>query len=96
MAAAGKTREQVVPARSRRSRWAAPWQLESVDALGRAAGPSASPDRQGFAAFGRVVQGMNVVRPFHAAPTDPAKGGECVRGQLLAEPVTIAAARRWP
>ena len=60
------------------------------------AGATRNPDRQGFAAFGRVLQGMDVVRRFHAAPTHPAKGGDCVRGQLLAEPVTIAAARRWP
>ena len=38
------------------------------------------PDGQGFAAFGRVVSGMDVVRRIHAAPAD---------GQSLTPPVTI-------
>jgi peptidyl-prolyl cis-trans isomerase A (cyclophilin A) len=29
-----------------------------------------NPDGQGFAAFGRVVKGMDVVRKIHAAPAD--------------------------
>jgi peptidyl-prolyl cis-trans isomerase A (cyclophilin A) len=28
-----------------------------------------NPDGQGFAAFGRVVRGMDVVKAIHAAPT---------------------------
>jgi len=39
-----------------------------------------NPDGQGFAAFGRVVSGMDVVRRIHAAPAD---------GQSLTPPVTI-------
>lgn len=55
-----------------------------------------NPDGLGFAAFGRVVSGMDVVRRIHAAPTDPAQGGEYVRDQLLAEPVAIRKAARQP
>jgi peptidyl-prolyl cis-trans isomerase A (cyclophilin A) len=44
-----------------------------------------NPDGQGFAAFGRVVKGMDVVRRIQAAPAD---------GQTLAPPVTIRSARR--
>jgi peptidyl-prolyl cis-trans isomerase A (cyclophilin A) len=39
-----------------------------------------NPDGQGFAAFGRVMQGMDVVRRIHAAPA---------RGQQLTPPVRI-------
>ncbi len=38
------------------------------------------PDGQGFAAFGRVVKGMDVVRRIHSQP---------VKGQALDPPVTI-------
>jgi peptidyl-prolyl cis-trans isomerase A (cyclophilin A) len=33
-------------------------------------GGKRNPDGQGFAAFGRVVRGMDVVRKMHAAPAD--------------------------
>ena len=45
--------------------------------------------RAGFAAFGRVVEGMEVVRAIFDAPTDPGKGEGWMKGQMLAEPVTI-------
>jgi peptidyl-prolyl cis-trans isomerase A (cyclophilin A) len=44
-----------------------------------------NPDGQGFAAFGRVVRGMDVIRRIHAAPAD---------GQTLAPPIPITRARR--
>ena len=43
-----------------------------------------NPDGQGFAAFGRVVGGMDVVRLLHSAPAD---------GQSLTPPVTIRKAQ---
>jgi len=43
-----------------------------------------NPDGQGFAAFGRVVKGMDVVRRIHAAPAD---------GQTLTPPIRIVKAR---
>jgi peptidyl-prolyl cis-trans isomerase A (cyclophilin A) len=46
-----------------------------------------NPDGQGFAAFGRVVEGMDVVRSIQAAPSD---------GQALTPPVMIRSARRLP
>lgn len=48
-------------------------------------GGQRNPDGQGFAAFGRVVKGMDVVRAIHAAP---------VKEQALTPPVRIASARR--
>jgi peptidyl-prolyl cis-trans isomerase A (cyclophilin A) len=50
--------------------------------------------RAGFAVFGHVVSGMDVVRQIFAAPTDPDKGEGFMKGQMLAQPVTILHARR--
>jgi peptidyl-prolyl cis-trans isomerase A (cyclophilin A) len=46
-----------------------------------------NPDGQGFAAFGRVVRGMDVVRRIQAAPA---------KGQTLDPPVSIRGAARLP
>ena len=58
------------------------------------ANPSAPGDNQGIAAFGQVVEGMDLVRSMLAAPTDPNKGEGVMKGQYLAAPVTIVTARR--
>ena len=48
----------------------------------------------GFAAFGRVVEGMDVVKTILAAPTDPDEGEGVMKGQFLARPIAILSARR--
>jgi peptidyl-prolyl cis-trans isomerase A (cyclophilin A) len=48
----------------------------------------------GFAAFGRVVEGMDVVRRILAAPTVPNAGSGAMRGQMITAPVRIVSARR--
>ncbi len=48
-------------------------------------GGKRNPDGQGFAAFGQVVRGMDVVRRIQASPAD---------GQRLTPPVTILSVRR--
>ena len=48
-------------------------------------GGARNPDGQGFAAFGRVIKGMDVVRKIQAAPAD---------AQKLTPPVKILSARR--
>lgn len=53
-------------------------------------------DVDGFAAFGRVVEGMDVVRQIMAAPTDPTAGEGVMRGQMIAAPVRIESGRRTP
>jgi peptidyl-prolyl cis-trans isomerase A (cyclophilin A) len=50
-------------------------------------------DKQGFAAFGRVVNGMDVVRNIHSVPVDRFLEGEgYFAGQMLKEPVRIVSA----
>ncbi len=58
------------------------------------AGPNAYGDRLGFAVFGRVVEGMEVVRRILAAPTSPTEGEGVMRGQMLAPKIRIVTARR--
>lgn len=53
-----------------------------------------NPTNPGFAAFGRVIEGMDVVKAILAAPVDPAKGAGPMKGQMLSEPVVIRTARR--
>jgi peptidyl-prolyl cis-trans isomerase A (cyclophilin A) len=53
-----------------------------------------NPDGQGFAAFGEVVEGMDVVRAIHALPSDGPTDEPYFRGQLITEPVAITGARR--
>ncbi len=50
----------------------------------------------GFAVFGRVTHGMNVVRRILRAPRSKDARNERMQGQMLAEPVTILTARRAP
>jgi peptidyl-prolyl cis-trans isomerase A (cyclophilin A) len=47
-----------------------------------------------FAAFGRVVEGMEVVKAIQAAPTSPTKGEGVMRGQMLDPVVKITKASR--
>ena len=42
----------------------------------------------------RSTEGMDVVRAIFDAPTDPDKGEGWMKGQMLAEPVTIIDVRR--
>ena len=66
------------------------------DQTGLDADPTSSdPNLQlGFAVFGYVVDGMDVVQAIHALPPDPEKGEGWMNGQLLAEPVEIVDMRR--
>jgi peptidyl-prolyl cis-trans isomerase A (cyclophilin A) len=63
--------------------------------VGDTPGLDAQPgDDPGFAAFGRVVEGMELVKSILAAPTHPDQGEGAMKGQFLAQPVTIITARR--
>lgn len=52
------------------------------------------PDKQGFAAFGRVVDGMDVVRRIHRSPSDAKSYSEYTKGQIIEKPVVINSVRR--
>jgi len=56
----------------------------------------ATRDDPGYAAFGRVVEGMNVVRRILAAETVPNAGRGAMRDQMIANPVKIVSASRLP
>ncbi len=54
------------------------------------------PTRDGFgyATFGRVVRGMEVLDEIHRLPTDAPAASEVVQGQILNDPVPIVSVRR--
>lgn len=58
------------------------------------ANPAAPGDNAGYAAFGQVVEGMEVVRAILAAPRGSAAPTLVMAGQILNPPVKIASARR--
>jgi len=57
-------------------------------------GEARNADMQGFAAFGMVVSGMDVVRKIQGLPADGPTDSDYTKGQILTEPVTIFAVRR--
>lgn len=52
-------------------------------------GGARNKDGQGFAAFGRVVEGMDVVRKIHEAPTLTNADDPYMKGQMIEKPVII-------
>jgi peptidyl-prolyl cis-trans isomerase A (cyclophilin A) len=67
--------------------------LPGLDAQPGASDPEAAA---GFAAFGHVVSGMDVVRKIYDAPLSPTKGEGVLKGQMLEPPVKIISIRRVP
>ena len=63
--------------------------MTSMDANSAAAG-----DNQGYAVFGHVVEGMDVIRKIIAAPRSPTLGEGVMKGQMLAPTIKIISARR--
>ena len=58
---------------------------------------SANPELQaGFAAFGQVSSGMDVVRKIYDVPLSPTAGQGVLKGQMIAKPVRILTVRRVP
>jgi peptidyl-prolyl cis-trans isomerase A (cyclophilin A) len=51
-------------------------------------------DEVGFAAFGHVVEGMDVVKKIYDSPLSATKGEGAMQGQMLDPPVTIIKAAR--
>jgi peptidyl-prolyl cis-trans isomerase A (cyclophilin A) len=57
-------------------------------------GVKRNPDGQGFAVFGQVVAGMDVVHAIHQQPADAPTDSAYVVGQILTTPVEIIAITR--
>jgi len=57
-------------------------------------GATRNPDGQGFAVFGRVVNGLDVVKAIHAQPAETPTESAYMAGQILEESVAIISIRR--
>jgi len=57
-------------------------------------GAQRNPDGQGFAVFGQVVAGMDVVRAIHQAPADTPTEFAYFENQLINAPIVIESVRR--
>jgi len=67
--------------------------MPSLDANPAAADPEG---QAGYAAFGHVVSGMEVVRAIWDAPLSQTLGEGAMRGQMLEKPVKVLTVRRAP
>lgn len=58
------------------------------------ANPAAPGDNQGFAAFGRVVEGLDIARRIQVMPKSATAENPTMVGQMLEKPVPILTAKR--
>jgi peptidyl-prolyl cis-trans isomerase A (cyclophilin A) len=58
------------------------------------ANPNLPGDNEGYAVFGQVVEGLEVVRLIHVLPTGGTSTNPIMNGEMLAPPVLILSARR--
>ncbi len=57
-------------------------------------GQPRNADELGFAAFGKVVSGMDIVRKIQGLPADGPTESDYTKGQILTQPVSIGRVRR--
>lgn len=57
-------------------------------------GQPRNEDGQGFAAFGQVISGMNVVRQINTISAETASADAYTAGQILEQPIKIISVRR--
>jgi len=70
--------------------------LSDMPSLDAKPGNDGTDPGAGFAAFGHVVSGMDVVRAIWNTPRSPTKGQGVMKGQMLEHDVKILSARRIP
>jgi peptidyl-prolyl cis-trans isomerase A (cyclophilin A) len=68
------------------------------DMPGLDADPNAASEdgKAGFAAFGHVIEGMDVVRKIYDVPLSPTAGEGILKGQMIEKPVRVICVRRVP
>jgi len=59
-------------------------------------GATRNPDGLGFAAFGKVIEGMDVVQNIHRMDANGPSDSDYTKGQILTTPVMINKAARRP
>lgn len=64
--------------------------------IGDMRGFDATSEQPGFAAFGRVIAGMDVIKAIADAPRSPTLGEGVMKGQMLAPQIKILTTRRAP
>lgn len=60
-------------------------------------GDAGAPDpeqKAGYAAFGQVVEGLDVVRKIFDAPTSATEGSGFLKGQMIEKPIKVLTVRR--
>jgi len=70
------------------------WSITLGDMSYLDADPKDPRKTPGFAAFGQVVEGLDVVQKIIALPTDPNRGEGAMKGEMLKAPVKITRASR--
>lgn len=64
------------------------------DQPGFDADPSGQGDKDGFAAFGQVIEGMDVIHAIFEQKVSATAGVGAMKGEMLSPPVTILSIRR--
>jgi peptidyl-prolyl cis-trans isomerase A (cyclophilin A) len=70
------------------------WFIIVGDMKSMDANPAASGDNLGYAVFGRVVEGMDVIKKIVMAPKSPTLGEGVMKGQMLEPKIKIISAKR--
>jgi len=70
------------------------WSITLGDMSYLDADPKDPRKTPGFAAFGQVVEGLDVVQKIIALPTDPTKGEGAMKGEMLKQPLRITRVSR--
>jgi peptidyl-prolyl cis-trans isomerase A (cyclophilin A) len=74
----------------------ADWSITLGDMSYLDADPKDPKGNPGFAAFGQVVEGLDVIKKIIVMPTDPNKGEGAMHGEILVKPIRITRVSRVP